>query len=75
MGRFYTVNPEDYTKLFGAKEKAVGLPHDYKIQCATFRETCFLVRSPFLDIKRCIEAYSLSLPALRFVLCESVNYG
>ncbi|CAG7833761.1 unnamed protein product [Allacma fusca] len=74
-GRFYTVQTDEYKTLFGVSDKGLGLPSDFKIQCTTFRESCIMVRRPFLDIKRCIESYDLSLPVLRYVLYGAAGVG
>jgi len=66
------MDPEVMKTLYTANEAGVGITARFKRQCKTFRETCIMVRKPFLDIKSCIESYDLSLPVMRYVLCKSI---
>ncbi|CAL8100795.1 unnamed protein product [Orchesella dallaii] len=65
LGRFYSIDNDIYQKLYVQYH---GFPLEYREQCKVFREQCVLVRKPYLDLKRCVDAMDLKKPVVRFVL-------
>ncbi|ODM95380.1 28S ribosomal protein S29, mitochondrial [Orchesella cincta] len=65
LGRFYSIDNEIYQKLYVQHH---GFPLEYREQCKVFREQLVLVRKPYLDLKRCVDAVDLKKPVVRFVL-------
>lgn len=71
IGQFYKVSPEVNQQLFAYG----GLPKKFAIQAKTFTETCLMVRSPAVDIIKCVRHMDLTKPCVRFVLYGKKGVG
>lgn len=70
-GLFYTVPPDLVNSLFQLNR----LPKKLEQMNEMFAECCFMVRSPFLELKSLVESYDYSLPALRIVVYGKYGCG